>query len=66
MAHSCVWVLSVFHYIVRDVRIFHVLLASRAASELGVSRHLGMAKNRLRVQASPEDRFARSEHGLEF
>ena len=44
MAHSYVWVLSVFHYVMRDVRIFHVLLASRAASELGVSRHLGMAK----------------------
>ena len=28
--------------------------------------HLGLAKDRLRVQAPPEDHFARYEHGLEF
>ena len=66
MAHSYVWVLSVFHYVMRDVWVVHVLLASRAASEPGIFCHLGMAKNRLRVQAPPEDHFARYEHGLEF
>ena len=54
------------HHSVRDVWIFRVLLASRAARELGIYRHLGMAKARLCVQAPPEDHFARSEHGLEF
>ena len=50
----------------RDFWIFRVLLASRAARELGIYRHLGMAKAWLCVQAPPEDHFARSEHGLDF
>ena len=67
------WRIRIFGYILyfitlcmRDVWIFRVLFASRAARELGVYCHLGMAKARLCVQAPPEDHFARSEHGLEF
>ena len=56
----------IFHHSMRGVWIFRVLLASRAARELGIYRHLGVAKARLCVQAPPEDHFARSEHGLEF
>ena len=66
MGHSHARVFPVLLDAVRDVWVVHVLLASRAASELGVPGQLGMAKNRLRVQAPPEDHFARFEHGLEF
>ena len=43
---------------------YYSLPAQRLSLE--VPGHLGMAKDRLRVQAPPEDHFARSEHGLEL
>ena len=66
MGHSYARIFPVLFDGVRPVWVVCVLLASRAARELGIYRHLGMAKDRLLVQAPPEDHFARSEHGLEF
>ena len=67
------WRIRIFGYILYFITLCvmfgsfaYYSLPSRAARELGIYCHLGMAKARLCVQAPPEDHFARSEHGLEF